>query len=268
MVDKSEKFAWLVRLGYAARGLVYVMLGYLALSAARAAGDGQSAVFDLIQDVPLGTPLLWLVALGLLGYAAFKFLDAATDVEGHGGGAKGAAKRIGSTASGIAHVVLAWTAYQFASGAARQSSGDSGGKEAAASLLTWSMGSLLLGIVGLGFLVAAAMQARHAWNASFMRHVSRKAPRMVEPVGRVGHAARAVVFLLIGWSIVRSAWFEQSSGVMGLGEAIVALRDSGPVYTLVAVGLILFGVFSLVVARYRIIPDLGNIRRPRFRARL
>ena len=77
---------------------------------------------------------------------------------------------------------------------------------------------------------------------------------------------RHVVFLLIGWSIVKSAWFEQSREVMGLGEAIMALSDNGPVYTLVAAGLILFGVFSLIVARYRIIPDVGHdLRRPRFR---
>ncbi|QYU67114.1 DUF1206 domain-containing protein [Leptolyngbya sp. 15MV] len=100
-----------------------------------------------------------------------------------------------------------------------------------------------------------------------MRHVSRGAPRVVEPIGRIGHAARAVVFLLIGWSIVQSAWAERSSGVMGLGEAIMALGSNGPVYSLVAVGLILFGMFSLIVARYRIIPDLGHgLRRPRFRA--
>jgi hypothetical protein len=266
LVDKSEKFAWLVRLGYAARGLVYVMLGYLALSTAREAGDGQSAVFDTIQDVPMGSVLLWLVAIGLLAYAAFKFIDAATDVEHHGNDAKGMAKRVGSAASGVAHVVLAWTAYQFATGTKQQSTGDTGGEEAAASLLAWDMGSLLLGVVGLGFLVAAAMQARHAWNASFMHHVSGRAPRAVEPIGRVGHAARAIVFLLIGWSIVQSAWFEQSTEVMGLGEAITALSDNGSVYTFVAVGLILFGVFSLIVARYRIIPDLGHdLRRPRFR---
>ncbi len=267
MVDKSEQFAWLVRLGYAARGLVYVMLGYLALGTGREAGDGQSAVFDTLQDVPLGTAVLWLVALGLLGYAAFKFLDAATDIEHHGSDAKGWAKRLGSAASGIAHVVLAWTAYQFAVGTKQQANGDTGGEDAAASLLAWDMGSLLLGAVGIGFLVAAAMQARHAWNASFMRHVSGRAPAAVRPIGRVGHAARAIVFVLIGWSIVQSAWFEQSTEVMGLGEAIMALSGNGPVYSLVAVGLILFGVFSLIVARYRIIPDLGrDLRRPRFRA--
>ena len=93
MVDKSEKFSWFVRLGYAARGLVYILLGYLALSTAGKAQDGQAAVFDLIQDVPLGTPMLYIVAIGLLAYAAFKFIDAATDIENHGDDAKGKAKQ-------------------------------------------------------------------------------------------------------------------------------------------------------------------------------
>ena len=67
-----------------------------------------------------------------------------------------------------------------------------------------------------------------------------------------------MVFALIGWSLVQSAWFVQSGKVKGLGEAILALRDEGVLYTLVAVGLLLFGLFSLVMARHRVIPDFGT----------
>ncbi|MFA9199688.1 MAG: DUF1206 domain-containing protein [Cypionkella sp.] len=256
MVDKSEKFSWLVRLGYAARGVVYLLLGYLALSTAGKAKDGQNAVFDLLQEVPLGSLMLYLVALGLLAYAAFKLIDAATDVENHGDDAGGRAKRIGSGASGIAHLVLAYTAYQFASGDKQQAGGQAGGEQAASSVLTWEAGALVLGVVGLGFLIGAAMQAKSAWDAGFMKRVGGGAPSFVRPIGRAGHAARAVVFALIGWSLVRGAWLSQSSEVKGLGDALVALSGMGLLYTLVAVGLILFGLFSLVVARYRIIPDI------------
>ncbi|TCJ37409.1 DUF1206 domain-containing protein [Parafrankia sp. BMG5.11] len=257
MVDKSEKFSWLVRLGYAARGVVYLLLGYLALSTAGKAQDGQSAVFDLIQDVPLGTPMLYLVAIGLLAYAAFKLIDAATDVERHGDDTKGKAKRVGSAASGIAHLVLAYTAFQFASGDKQQSAqGGGGSQDTASSLLTWDMGPFLLGLVGLGFLIGAAMQAKSAYTAGFMKHIGGGAPHYVKPIGQAGHAARAVVFALIGWSLMKAAWFSQSSEVKGLGEAITALSDNGIVYPLVALGLLLFGVFSLITARYRIIPDI------------
>lgn len=257
MVDKSEKFGWLVRLGYAARGLVYILLGYLALSSAGQAGEGQSAVFQLIQDVPLGTPLLYLVALGLLAYALFKLLDAATNIERHSDDASGIGKRIGAAGSGIAHLVLAYTAYQFASGSRQQSAGSGGGEESASTLLAWEMGWILLGLIGLAFIIAAAFQAKNAYDAHFMEHISGRAPKEVRTIGRLGHAARAVVFLIIGWSLVQAGWLEQSQEVKGLGEAIMALSDNGPLYSLVAIGLILFGVFSLIAARYRIIPDVN-----------
>lgn len=256
MVDKSEKFSWLVRLGFAARGLVYILLGYLALSTAGKAVSGQSAVFDLIQDVPLGTVLLYFVALGLLGYAAFKLLDAAVDVDRHGGDAKGIAKRIGSAASGIAHLVLAFAAYEFASGVRERAEGDVSGQEAASGLLTWPLGWVLLGIIGMGFIAAALFQAKNAYDAHFMQKISGRAPRSVETIGRIGHGARAIVFLLVGWSLMQAAWLVQSSEIMGLGAAIAALSGYEWLYRLVAAGLILFGIFSLVAARYRIIPDV------------
>ncbi|MGX7926204.1 DUF1206 domain-containing protein [Tsuneonella sp. HG094] len=255
MVDKSEKFSLLVRLGYAARGLVYLLLGYLALSTAGKAKEGQNAVFDLLQDVPFGTPLLYLVALGLLAYGAFKAIDAATDLENHGDDAAGKGKRIGSAASALTHVVLAWTAIQFANGEKQQAEGTNSTQETAGSLLDWEVGPFVLGIVGLGFLIGAAMQAKSAWTANFMKHIGGGAPSWVKPVGQAGHAARVVIFALIGWSLIRGAWLDKESEVKGLGDAIVALSDSG-IYSLVAVGLVFFGVFSLITARYRIVPDI------------
>lgn len=258
-MDKSEKFSLLVRLGYAARGLVYLLLGYLALSTAGKAQEGQNAVFDLIQDVPLGEPLLYLIAIGLFAYAVFKGIDAATDVEGHGDDASGKAKRIGSGASALTHLVLAYTALQFAQGDKQQAAdGGGGGQEAAGSLLTWDMGPLLLGILGVGFLVGAAMQAKAAYTASFLKRIGGGAPQYVRPIGRAGHAARAVVFLVIGWSLIKGAWLSKSSEVKGLGDALVALSGNELLYALVALGLILFGIFSLIVSRYRIVPDIAR----------
>lgn len=258
MVDKSEKFSWLVRLGYAARGVVYLLLGYLALSTAGKAKDGQNAVFDLLQGVPLGEPLLYLVAVGLLAYAAFKAIDAASDIENHGDDAAGKAKRLGSGASALTHLVLAYTAYQFATGAKRQAADSGGAQDTAGSLLTWEIGPIVLGVIGLGFLIGAGMQAKQAVTAGFMKRIGGGAPAYVEPIGRAGHAARAVVFALIGWSLVKGAWLDKSSEVKGLGDAIMALSGTGLLYTLVAVGLILFGVFSLITARYRIVPDVHH----------
>ncbi len=254
MVDKSEKFTWLVRLGFAARGLVYLLIGVLALTASRG-GTGPEGAFDLLQDSPLGAPVLYLAALGLVGYALFRLASLLFDIENHGTGGKGVAHRIGHGASGVAHLALAWTAFQFAQGT-KQSASEAGAQEAAGSLLSFPFGSLALGLIGIGFLAAAVFQAKSAVSAEFTREISGDAPAAVKTLGRVGYAARAVVFLVIGWSLVRSAWFGSTEEVKSLGQAVGALADDGALYTLVAAGLLVFGLFSLLLARYRIIPDL------------
>ena len=255
MVDKSEKFSWLVRLGYAARGLTYFLLGYMALGTRIGEGDSNTAVLEMLQDVPLGVPLLYLMALGLAAYVVFKLASAIGDVQNHGSESKGILKRVGDVASAAAYSVLAYAALQFARG--DKHSADNGeSQQTAGSVLDWGLGEIVIGLVGVGFLVGAFMQAKGAVTGSFMHRVSPRAPDAIEPVGRAGYAARAVVFAIIGWSLVQAAWFDSEAQVKGLGDALVTLRESGTLYTLVAVGLMLFGVFSMAVSRYRIIPDI------------
>jgi hypothetical protein len=255
MVDKSEKFRWLVRLGFAARGIVYLLIGLLALTAQRETGP--EGAFDLLQDAPLGAPILYLAALGLIGYALFRLASLLFDIENHGSAGKGIAHRIGHGASGVAHLALAWTAFQFAQGT-KQSASDAAVQASADSLLSFPFGSLALGLIGIGFLAAAVFQARSAVSAEFTREIAGDAPAAVKTLGRIGYAARAVVFLVIGWSLVRSAWFGSTEEVKSLGQAVGSLADNGVLYTLVAAGLLIFGLFSFLLARYRIIPDLDR----------
>jgi hypothetical protein len=200
--------------------------------------------------------LLYVSALGLLAYALYKFCSAIAYVENHGTSGKGIVHRVGHGASAIAHFALAWTAFQFAQGV-KQAPSEGAAHEAAGTLLSFAFGSLALGVIGLGF-AAAALQAKSAATASFMDEVASDTPAMMKPIGRLGHAARAVVFVIIGWSLVRSAWFSDTGEVKSLGEAIGSLADNGTLYTLVAAGLLLFGLFSLLLARYRIVPDLDR----------
>jgi hypothetical protein len=118
-------------------------------------------------------------------------------------------------------------------------------------------------LIGVGFATAALLQAKSALSGGFMKGVARDAPSFVKPLGHAGHAARAVVFAIIGWSLVLSGWFASSTRVKTLGEAVTSLAGQQTVYTLVAIGLLLFGLFSLTIARYRVIPDLdGRDLRP------
>jgi hypothetical protein len=252
-IDKSQQFTTLVRLGFAARGLTYLLLGYLALRTGGAPREGATGVYDYLRDLPLGSLILWLVALGLLAYALFKLLSAIANIQNRPDDFKGGLKRVGDAASGVVHLFLAYAAYQFATGA--RSSG--GGEQAmAGSVMQADFGSLIIGLVGVGLLIAAAMQAKQAVTGEFMKRIAGDAPRAVKNVGRAGFAARAVVFALTGLSMVRGAWNQQGGAVKGLGEVLLSLRDDGPIYTLVALGLLLFGAFSLATARHRILPDV------------
>lgn len=269
MGGTSEKFSRLARLGFAARGIVYLLIGYLFLTGEpqRAGDGGPESAFAWLHDAPGGTVLLYATALGLAGYALFRLSSALLNIENQGNDMKGAVRRIGHGASGVFHLVLAWSAVQFA-GSGRASSG-TGSQEAAGTLLSVSFGAIILGLIGLAFLVAAAEQVRTAWHATFLREVSRDAPPFLAPLGRAGYSARAVIFVLIAWSLMKAAWSESSSEVMTLGEAIASLSDEGPIFKLIAVGVLLFGVFSLLLARYRVLPhvDTSVVRPPRFSMR-
>ncbi len=257
MVDKSEKFRWLVRLGFAARGVVYLLLGYLFLAATgeSQAESGPEGVFEYLQEVPGGAPVLYLCALGLIGYALYRLSSLIFDADNYGRDKKGIAQRLGHGASGLAHLVLAYTAFQFAQGD-QQSSGGGEAQEATNTLLSVEFGAILVGIVGLCFLGAAFAQAKKAITGEFMQRMSSSAPSFTSIIGRAGFAARAVVFAVISWSFIMSAWLSSSSQVKSLGEAVSSLREHGVLFTLVAFGLLLFGAFSLVMARYRTVPDL------------
>lgn len=258
MAGRSEKFRWLARLGFAARGVVYLLIGYLFLTGDRQhTGDGgPESAFAWLHGAPGGTILLYLTALGLLGYGLFRLASALLNIDNQQNDIKGAGRRIGHGASGLFHLVLAWSATQLA-GSGGGSTG-SGSQEAAGTLLSVSLGAVLLGLVGLAFLIAAAEQAKSAWQATFMRGVSPDAPPFLAPLGRAGYAARAVIFVLIGWSLIKAAWLESSTQVMTLGQAIASLGEDGVIFRLIALGVLLFGAFSLLLARYRIIPEVDS----------
>lgn len=264
-IDKSEKFEWLVRVGYLSRAVLYIMLGYIALTSAGKISEGTQGIFDAIEEIPAGTAILWIMVVGLAAYAIFRLLTAIFDLEHKGSDGKGLAKRAGHFGSAIGHAALAFTAYKIATyeGAAEGSGG--GAQEIAGGVLTWSLGGLLLGLLGIALFVAAFMQAKSGYTGSFMHSISPRAPKYTRQIGAAGHFARAAVYVIIGWSLVKAGFMSGGSGqIKTLGEAVASLGGQGLVFTLVAIGLLLFGVFQLILAQYRIIPDIdaSDMKRP------
>lgn len=254
MTGNNSKFEALVRAGYFSRAILYTVLGLIALFSAGKIAQGTDGVFTAIREAPAGQFILWFLVLGLFAYGLFRLASPLFDIENSGSDGKGWATRLGHLGSAIGHFALAYTAYKFAT-----AGGDNGNgaQQAASGVLSAPAGGAVLGLLGLAFFAAAAQQARKSLSGEFMHRVSPRAPAFTKTLGTIGLLARAVVFGVIGWSLFRAGFLSAgATQIKTLGEAVASLADNGIVFTLVALGLLIFGLFSAILARYAIVPDL------------
>lgn len=258
----------LARAGFVAKGVEYATIGVFAALAALGDGAGQTTdskgVLRNIHEQPYGKALLAVMAIGLAGYALWRFVEAILDPEHEAKGAKGALTRIGRFGNGLLHAALVVYAVGLITGAALGEGGGEGGAEArswTARLLSWDGGSWLVGAVGVGFVLFAANQMKEAWTCKLDEHLDlarmgSTARTWTVQLSRFGIGARAVVFALVGIFLVTAAVRSDSSEAKGLGEVLGAVRSSplgAPVLGIIAVGLVAYGVYELVEARYRCI---------------
>ena len=250
----------LARFGYAAKGLVYIVMGVLAVFAAAGLGGSttdQSGVFRAIASVPLGRVLLALVAVGFLGYVIWRVLQAVADPDGEGTEPRAVAKRLGYAGSALLHAGLAFGAARLVLGASGE--GGSASESWTAALLAWPLGWLLVAAVGVGVVVGGLYQIYEAYHAEFRKYLKlgemgEKMNDWIEHGGRFGVAARGVVFCIVGVFLVLAALQADAQEVRGLGGALAALlqRPFGPfLLGLVAFGLVAYGLLMIAVARYR-----------------
>jgi hypothetical protein len=241
------------RFGYAAYGLVYVLVGVLSVRAAFGGGGktaGQEGALQTILLAPLGRGLLGLVALGLLGYATWRLFQGILDPDDEGGDAKGLIKRADHIVNGLFHAALAMSVGRVALGSG--GGGNGGPDDWTATLLQQPFGRWLVGVVGAGILAIGLFQFYRAHDAKFMEklkpgEMNRRERRRTRRAGRLGHAARGVVFLVIGVFLTQAALQSDPDEVRGLGGALSALaaQPFGPYpLGLVAFGLVAFGASS------------------------
>lgn len=253
----------LMRLGYAAKGLVYVILGGLALAAALGHGgettDTKGAVRALSLG-PAGHTLLLVVAVGLFGYALWGILDALLDLDGNGTTPKGVVSRIAVFVIALGYIGLGLAALNIGLGTG--SGGSSSNQEThdlTARLLHAPAGVVLVVILGLVLLGVACALAYLAWTAQFMRSMrhdktSATVERALRWLGRAGYGALAVVTAEIGVFLIVAALRRNAGESRGMGAALATLAAQPYGHVLlgiVALGLIAFGAFSLAEARYR-----------------
>ena len=246
------------RVGYAVKGVLYALLGVLAVQTARGGGDteGQRGALRTVAESPGGDVLLLLIGLGLGAYGLWRLALAALDPEGKGSDASGLAHRAGYVLSGLAYLGLAVSAFRIRGAG----SGDSGGaQERAQTVLDLPGGALLVGLAALGVLAYAVWEFVRAHRADFMDTfdldgLAARRRDVVRRIGQAGLAARGVVYAVIGAFLLQTAWQSDSSEARGLDGALQALRDApyGPwLLGAVGLGLVAYGLYCGVNALYR-----------------
>lgn len=256
---RSDQFEWLARAGLVARGVVYGVIGVLALKLALGEGGGRSesqqGALKTIAQGPFGKVLLVLVALGLFGYAVWRLTRAAL---GHGAESREDGKeRVGGAVAGLAYAGLFFVAVKILVGSG--SGGSGGSQRATGGVLDWPGGQVLVAVAGLVLLGVAAHQAYKGLARKFLEEAKtgqmrEQVKRSYTALGVASHLARAVVFALIGYGVIRAAIEYDADKATGLDGTLakVAQAPYGPVLLgLVAVGLLAFGAFSVAEARYR-----------------
>lgn len=264
----------LARFGFAAKGVVYFIVGLLAAQAALGLGgqttDTNGALGTIVTQ-PFGKFLLALVTIGLLGYALWRTVQTLFDPEhpGQKPDAKRIAQRLGYALSAIAYTGLAVTAVQLILG-----SGSSGGDATpdwTARLMAQPFGRWLVGLVGLIVIGVGLSYLYEAYTAKFQQHwnlaqMRPSARRWGKRLGQFGIAARGIVFGIIGLFLLLAALRANANEARGVGGALAALANQpfGPwLLGTVALGLIAYSLHSLLEARYRQIRQPLPQLRPR-----
>lgn len=259
------------RAGYAARGIVYLFIGALAFMAAvQGFGSGETTgargAIQQIFSLPGGTWLVGAMAVGLLGFTLWRLVQGFADVDYHGADAKGMAVRAGMIGSGVVNGALAvyaaslvWTFVATMSGGG--GGGGSGGGSAGATAWlmgrTWGMWLIVaFGVIAWGVAVALVVKAvQRKYRRNLDPRVAGEA--WVDGIARFGLCAKALVLALIGSFLVLAGLSgDTSQAQQGLPAALTTLRQQpygAWLLGLTAAGLVAFGIYGLVQARYRII---------------
>jgi Domain of Unknown Function (DUF1206) len=257
-VARRREFEWLARAGLVARGVVYGIVGILALKLAVGSGGKattQRGALMTIAHEPFGQALLIATAIGLAGYALWRLVRAGI---GHGTEQNDSAfRRVAGMASGLAYAALCVTAVKILIGAS-SSGGSNSPKKTTAGVLSWTGGTVIIGGVGAILIGVALFQGYKGVSKKFLddsktREMSSSVKRGFTAIGVFGHLARMVVFGLIGYGLVKAAVDYDSRTAIGLDGALNKLSHNsyGPfLLGVIAAGLIGFALYSIADARY------------------
>jgi hypothetical protein len=252
----SDTLNTAARFGFVAKGIVYALVGVLAFQVAL--GDkertDQKGALQKVAEQPFGTLVLWLMAIGFFAYALWRFSEAAWGRRDETDEKKRTAKRVGSAANGLVYLAFGFLAVRTATGSSSTEQ-----STWTARVLNHSGGKTLVIIAGLIVVAIAVGLAVRGFKTNFEKHLdksrmSARTHNIATRLGQVGYVARGAVFALVGIFIIKAAVDHQPGKAQGFDTALKSVADApfGKFLLMAAaLGLICFGAYCLVEARYR-----------------
>jgi Domain of Unknown Function (DUF1206) len=246
----------LVRVGYLAKGLIYSLIGILAVRVALGMRGGRltdpSGVLRTVLSQRFGTIMLAIIGIGIVSYAAYYIFEAAADLRRRGGGLRGWRERILAMIKAAFYGLIGVQALLvvFFDRLPRDRT-----EQGAGAVMQFPLGDWLLVGIGIGVTIYGFTQFRMVWRGGVdddidVSRVRREAPWIL-PLGRIGIAARSVILMLMGTTIARSGWRGRASDADGYREALRTLAGFDPwLLTAIGAGLLAFGIYQLCYARY------------------
>ncbi len=251
MSSKKKNFA---RFGMAAKGAVYCLIGVLTALAAFGQGGeqtGSKGALQYLAQQSYGQILLAVMGLGLLGYVFWRMYQVFANPKGLDDDTKGYAKRVAYFISGLLYGGLAFYSFKLAFG---NSSG--GGKSMMGSLMSGSNGDTVAIIIGIGMAIKAIYDLYRAYSGKFKEEVEetgmdRKEQKALINAGKFGHTARGVVFGLMAYLTLKSG-LSSGNDINTQTDAFSFIQNEFGSIALgiVAIGLVGYGVYMLIKAKY------------------
>lgn len=261
------RFELLAKFGYAARGVVFLLVAALALFSGVANGeaDSKTAISTLLEQ-PFGRVWVGLIGVGLLGFVAWRLSQSLADSDGHGKDSKALIIRAALLGSAVTYFGLATYAIGHAllSGTGGEGSGEKG---LAQWIMSQPFGSYLAIAVGIGFIIGGVVTAIKGISRKFEKYINVPDKHgIISWVCVYGLVARGVVFAVTGILFAYAGFKVDPSQAGSMSDALQWLRQlpfGSFVYLTVAAGLAAFGAYNLVAARYRVVrgPSLQAIKR-------
>lgn len=242
------------RAGYAARGVIFTIIGILALLAAtgsRKQAVGTKGALELILAQPFGRAVLWLVSAGLLCFAVWRIIQASFDTDECGSDAKGLVRRIAMLGGAVVNLALCVLAASIAFGVPAIADDNATARDWTAWLLSQPFGRPMVMLVGASIVLTGLGLFWKAIQADFRQQLAADSDNRVWIValGQFGYVTRGIVFAMIGAFLIIAAWRFSSGEAAGMSGALRALRHQpyGPyLLGLAGAGLCSYGAFEFI----------------------